>query len=121
MSSPVSPETFFGSKEYFEGARLIARGYTYVDALTIKHDATGIKMWSCAIDVREDAGHRGLREGDRILFHYTTEDSFKKITSLENPKLLAPLDESSKDSYFGLGIYATMHAPISGTQEKRFW
>eukprot|EP00438_Fugacium_kawagutii_P004662 Skav209251 [mRNA] locus=scaffold990:258392:259498:- [translate_table: standard] len=68
-------------------------------------------MWSCAIDIREGARHQGLREGDRVLFHYTTEDSFKKITSLENPKLLAPLDENNKDSYFGLGIYATMHAP----------
>eukprot|EP00438_Fugacium_kawagutii_P010180 Skav222521 [mRNA] locus=scaffold1754:16712:18079:- [translate_table: standard] len=68
-------------------------------------------MWACAIDVREDAGHQGLREGDRVLFHYTPEDAFKKITSLENPKLLAPLGESTKDSYFGLGIYATMKAP----------
>eukprot|EP00438_Fugacium_kawagutii_P004660 Skav209249 [mRNA] locus=scaffold990:233056:234438:- [translate_table: standard] len=110
-SSAASPETFFGSKEYFQGARLKAQGYTYVDALTVQHDATGIKMWSCAIDIREDAGHQGLREGDRVLFHYTTEDSFKKITSLENPKLLAPLDEHNKDSYFGLGIYATMYAP----------
>eukprot|EP00438_Fugacium_kawagutii_P006304 Skav234107 [mRNA] locus=scaffold2732:53475:55253:+ [translate_table: standard] len=107
----ASPETFFGSKEYFQGARLNAQGYTYTDALTIKHEATGIKMWSCAIDIREDGGHQGLREGDRVLFHYTSEDAFKKITSLENPKLLAPLDESNKDSYFGLGIYATMNAP----------
>eukprot|EP00438_Fugacium_kawagutii_P004667 Skav209256 [mRNA] locus=scaffold990:343081:344550:- [translate_table: standard] len=111
MSSTASPETFFGSNEYFQGARLKAQGYTYVDALTIEHQATGIKMWSCAIDIREDAGHQGLREGDRVLFHYTPEDAFKKITSLENPKLLAPLDANSKDSYFGLGIYATMHAP----------
>eukprot|EP00438_Fugacium_kawagutii_P004666 Skav209255 [mRNA] locus=scaffold990:322418:324148:- [translate_table: standard] len=111
MSSAASPETFFGSKEYFQGARLKAQGYTYADALTIEHKATGIKMWSCAIDIREDAGHQGLRQGDRVLFHYTSEDSFKKITSLENPKLLAPLDENNKDSFFGLGIYATMHAP----------
>eukprot|EP00438_Fugacium_kawagutii_P011119 Skav203190 [mRNA] locus=scaffold39:398670:399884:+ [translate_table: standard] len=111
MSSPASPETFFGSKEYFQGARLNAQGYTYVDALTIEHKDTGMKMWSCAIDIREDAGHQGLREGDRVLFHDTTEDSFKMITSLENPKLLAPLDENNRDSYFGLGIYATMHAP----------
>eukprot|EP00438_Fugacium_kawagutii_P003984 Skav204187 [mRNA] locus=scaffold1955:50085:52031:+ [translate_table: standard] len=111
MSSAASPETFFGSKEYFQGAQLNAPGYSYVDALTVEHVATGIKMWSCAIDIREAAGHQGLREGDGVLFHYTTEDSFKKITSLENPKLLAPLDEGNKDSYFGLGIYATMHAP----------
>eukprot|EP00438_Fugacium_kawagutii_P034011 Skav211226 [mRNA] locus=scaffold934:324673:326361:- [translate_table: standard] len=111
IESTASPETFFGSKEYFQGARLKAPGYTYVDALTITHDATGIKMWACAIDVREDAGHQGLREGDRVLFHYTPEDAFKKITSLENPKLLAPLGETNKDSYFGLGIYATMKAP----------
>eukprot|EP00438_Fugacium_kawagutii_P027220 Skav221323 [mRNA] locus=scaffold2901:276434:278065:+ [translate_table: standard] len=111
MENAASPETFFGSKEYFQGARLKVPGYTYVDALTIQHEATGIKMWACAIDVREDAGHHGLREGDRILFHYTPEDAFKKITSLENPKLLAPLDANSKDSYFGLGIYATMKAP----------
>eukprot|EP00438_Fugacium_kawagutii_P027215 Skav221318 [mRNA] locus=scaffold2901:182832:184334:- [translate_table: standard] len=68
-------------------------------------------MWTCAIDVREDPGHQGLREGDRVLFHYTPEDAFNKITNLENPKLLAPLDENNKDSYFGLGIYATMKAP----------
>eukprot|EP00438_Fugacium_kawagutii_P000475 Skav217128 [mRNA] locus=scaffold783:450717:452108:- [translate_table: standard] len=73
-------------------------------------------MWSCAIDIREGAGqgHEGLREGDRVLFHYTPKDAFKKITSLEDPKLLAPLDalnENNKDSYFGLGIYATKHAP----------
>eukprot|EP00438_Fugacium_kawagutii_P003981 Skav204184 [mRNA] locus=scaffold1955:13655:15043:+ [translate_table: standard] len=114
MSSTESPETFFGSNEYFQGARLNAQGYTYLDALTIKHEATGIKIWSCAIDIREDAGHQGLREGDQVLFrytYYTTEDSFKNITSLENPKLLAPLDENNKDSYFGLGIYATKHAP----------
>eukprot|EP00438_Fugacium_kawagutii_P027222 Skav221325 [mRNA] locus=scaffold2901:300387:303233:+ [translate_table: standard] len=111
MESTASPETFFGSKEYFQGARLKAQGYTYVDALTIEHEATGIKMWACAIDVREDAGHQGLREGDRVLFHYTPEDAFKKITSLENPKLLAPLGETNKDNYFGLGIYATMKAP----------
>eukprot|EP00438_Fugacium_kawagutii_P034012 Skav211227 [mRNA] locus=scaffold934:339593:341224:- [translate_table: standard] len=111
MENAASPETFFGSQEYFQGARLTAQGYTYVDALTIKHEATGIKMWACAIDVREDAGYQGLREGDRLLFHYTPEDAFKKITSLENPKLLAPLDENRKDSYFGLGIYATMKAP----------
>eukprot|EP00438_Fugacium_kawagutii_P003983 Skav204186 [mRNA] locus=scaffold1955:44305:45438:+ [translate_table: standard] len=111
MSSAASPETFFGSNEYFQGARLNAPGYKYVDALTIEHEATGIKVWSCAIDVREDAGHPGLREGDRVLLHYTPADAFKKITSLANPKLLAPLDENNKDSYFGLGIYATMHAP----------
>eukprot|EP00438_Fugacium_kawagutii_P023704 Skav227687 [mRNA] locus=scaffold2108:170496:172001:- [translate_table: standard] len=112
MENATAPETFFGSNEYFEGSRLNAQGYTYVDALTIKHEATGIKMWACAIDVREDAsGHQGLREGDRVLFHYTPEDAFTKITSLENPKLLAPLGDSNKDSYFGLGIYATMKAP----------
>eukprot|EP00438_Fugacium_kawagutii_P020760 Skav207032 [mRNA] locus=scaffold1901:20421:22184:+ [translate_table: standard] len=111
MGNAQSPETFFGSKDYFQGARLNAQGYAYVDALNIKHEATGITMWSCAIDIREDASHQGLREGDRVLFHYTSEDAFKKITSLENPKLLAPLDENNKDSYFGLGIYATMHAP----------
>eukprot|EP00438_Fugacium_kawagutii_P019882 Skav226855 [mRNA] locus=scaffold455:261066:262301:+ [translate_table: standard] len=111
MENPASPETFFGSKGYFEGGRLKAQGYTYIDALTIQHEATGIKMWACAIDVREHAGHQGLREGDRVLFHYTPEDAFRKITSLENPKLLAPLDENRKDSYFGLGIYATMKAP----------
>eukprot|EP00438_Fugacium_kawagutii_P014115 Skav218668 [mRNA] locus=scaffold5113:39227:40726:+ [translate_table: standard] len=111
MTSAASPETFFGSNEYFQGARLNAQGYTYIDALTIQHEATGIKMWSCAIDIREDAGHQGLRAGDQVLFHYTPEDAFKKITSLENPKLLAPMDENNKDSYFGLGIYATMKAP----------
>eukprot|EP00438_Fugacium_kawagutii_P034004 Skav211219 [mRNA] locus=scaffold934:158432:160063:- [translate_table: standard] len=111
MENAESPETFFGSNDYFEGGRLNARGYTYIDALTIQHEATGIKMWACAIDVREHAGHQGLREGDRVLFHYTPEDAFGKITSLENPKLLAPLDENRKDSYFGLGIYATMKAP----------
>eukprot|EP00438_Fugacium_kawagutii_P034001 Skav211216 [mRNA] locus=scaffold934:139065:140963:- [translate_table: standard] len=118
MEHAASPEAFFGSKEYFQGARLNAHGYTYVDALTIKHDATGIKMWACAIDVREDAGHQGLREGDRVLFHYTPEDAFKKITSLENPKLLAPLDDNNKDSYFGLGIYATMKAPHKWNSKK---
>eukprot|EP00438_Fugacium_kawagutii_P004659 Skav209248 [mRNA] locus=scaffold990:193116:194615:- [translate_table: standard] len=111
MGNAASPETFFGSNEYFEGARLQAQGYTYVDALTIKHEATGIKMWSCAIDIREDAGHQGLREGDRVLFHYTSQDAFKKITSLENRQLLVPLDENIGDSYFGLGIYATKKAP----------
>eukprot|EP00438_Fugacium_kawagutii_P019881 Skav226854 [mRNA] locus=scaffold455:242569:244329:+ [translate_table: standard] len=111
MENATSPDTFFGSKDYFEGGRLNAQGYTYIDALTIQHETTGIKMWACAIDVREHAGHQGLREGDRVLFHYTPEDAFRKITSLENPKLLAPLDENRKDSYFGLGIYATMKAP----------
>eukprot|EP00438_Fugacium_kawagutii_P033992 Skav211207 [mRNA] locus=scaffold934:60067:61437:- [translate_table: standard] len=118
MEHAASPEAFFGSKEYFQGARLDAQGYTYVDALTIQHQATGIKMWACAIDVREDAGHQGLREGDRVLFHYTPEDAFRKITSLENPKLLAPLDANNTDSYFGLGIYATMKAPHKWNSKK---
>eukprot|EP00438_Fugacium_kawagutii_P019878 Skav226851 [mRNA] locus=scaffold455:79803:81701:+ [translate_table: standard] len=118
MENEASPESFFGSTEYFQGARLKAPGYTYVDALTIKHEATGIKMWACAIDVREDAsGHQGLREGDRVLFHYTPEDAFKNITSLENPKLLAPLDANNRDSYFGAGIYATMKAPHMWTSK----
>ena len=94
----------------FEGRRLDAKGYVYEDALTLQHLSTGIKMWARAIDVREEMNHKGLRPGDCILYRYTDRQSFLKITSLEDPKLLVNMDES-KDSYFAFGVYATERAP----------
>ena len=105
------PSCFFGSKPYFEGKRLEATGYSYEHALVIKHEPTGINMWTCAFDLREDVGHRGLRDGDKVLYHYTDEKSFFLITSLEDAIIFANNDLGNRDSYFGLGIYATEKAP----------
>ena len=105
------PSCFFGSEPYFEGKRLEATGYSYKNALIIKHEPTGINLWACAFDLREDAGHKGLRDGDKVLYHYTDVKSFFLITSLEGAKIFASNDPENKDSYFGLGVYATEKAP----------
>jgi len=104
------PLDFFGRERYFAGHNLEECGYRYLDALKIAHAPTGIQMWACALDVREGTGHFGLRPGDRVIYHYTDKDSFLKITSLEDPKVLARMDEL-RDSYFGFGVYATEKAP----------
>ena len=104
------PLDFFGRERYFAGHNLEDPGYRYLDALKIAHEPTGIQMWACAMDVREGTGHFGLRPGDRVIYHYTDKDSFLKITSLEDPKVLARMDEL-RDSCFGFGVYATEKAP----------
>ena len=109
LSLTSGPAKYFGSVSYYHGHRLEDSRYQHLDALTIKHIETGIIMWSCAIDVREHAGHEGLRDGDQVLFHFTDEDSFRKITSLEDPQLFASMKRD--DSDFGYGCYATMKAP----------
>ena len=106
------PSRFFGSATYFEGHhRLGATGYSYENALIIKHEQTGIRMWACAFDLREDSEHKGLRDGDKVLYHYTDEASFFPITSLEGARIWANPDVNNTDSFFGLGVYATEKAP----------
>ena len=106
------PSRFFGSATYYDGhQRLEATGYSYENALIIKHEQTGIKMWACAFDLREDSEHKGLRDGDKVLYHYTDEASFFPITSLEGARIWANPDVNNTDSFFGLGVYATEKAP----------
>ena len=103
------PAAYFGSAEYFDGRRLQDPRYEHLDALRIKDKKTGIILWSLAIDARENPDQKGLREGDRVLFHYTDKESFLKITRLDGAKIFASMD--SKDSTFGYGCYACKKAP----------
>ena len=104
------PSRYFGSQHYFDGHPLKANGYIYKDALLIKHETTGIFMWAHAVDVQKNAGHRGLREGDRVLYHYTHEAGFRAITKLDNVRLIVNRNATT-EGFFGLGIYGTGKAP----------
>jgi hypothetical protein len=44
--------------------------------------------------LREDAGHNGLRDCDKVLYHYTDEASFF-LTILEDAKILARNESAS--------------------------
>lgn len=110
----AGPGDYFGSVGYQRGDDLVFEGYKYLDALTIQHEETGIKMHSLAYDLRDNCQPgEGLRDGDKVVFHYTDERSFKLITSSREGELRATfeVDANCKDSYFGHGIYATQFAP----------
>eukprot|EP00435_Cladocopium_sp_Y103_P006008 s555_g1.t3 len=102
---------YFGSKKYFEGHRFEHPSYEHLDALQIKDKKNGIIMSSFAIDVRQNAGQVGLGPGDQVLWHYTNEEAFRKITNLENQLQLLASRDLLKDISFDPGCYATKKAP----------
>ena len=106
------PAKYFGSQEYFEGYPFEDPRYEHLDVLQIKDKKNGIIMSSFAIDVRQNASQVGRGPGDQVLWHYTNEEAFRKITNLTRPQLrLLASRDSWKDVAFDPGCYATKLAP----------
>lgn len=108
MALPLAE--YFVSPGYLEGQPFAGEEHGYSqdinqDVEVWEHRKTGIRVWSCALDLR-------TRRGGRVLFHYTNAFDFRLITNRSNEKirLLASLT-TDRDSNFGCGLYASSKAP----------
>eukprot|EP00438_Fugacium_kawagutii_P007056 Skav220585 [mRNA] locus=scaffold145:304962:306099:- [translate_table: standard] len=121
--------TYFGSKAYYNGELLKDPRYEYSEdlaTLTVTlQSGDEITMWSYAIDVRDsedpvkELPQRGFdEEEDYVLFHYTDEEGFGKITS--SKEVWASLSPQT-DSNFGFGVSCAQKAPHQWRSKKEMF
>ena len=103
-------------KEYFEkyyvrGGEFRHPDYASTEEWTWRHKGTGIEVWRDAIDLTHG-------EGGQVLFHYTSQSSFRNIITKDMEKaaeVWASLSTEgpTANAWWGKGIY-TVPIPPDG-------